>query len=106
MFGLFKKKVKEWPFDQPKNCAVFTIKQVIESKFPILLVYHDLEDNGWQFVSNVEFSMEDAKLVSLEEITKIDPTVCEVAKIEPGYHAWRTDTGSKWHVEKTPDESD
>lgn len=39
--------------------------------------------------------MEDAKLVGLEQITKIDPTVLEVAKIEPGHHAWRNNVGDK-----------
>jgi len=102
MFGIFRKKEVEWPFNQPKNCAVFTIRQVIEGESPIQVVYHDLEDGGWQFVSNVEYTMEDAKLVGLEEITKIDPTVLELAKIEPGYHAWRNNVGDKWTIAKTP----
>ena len=72
MFGIFKKKEVEWPFDQPKNYAVFSIRQIIERECPIQVVYHDLEDDGWQFVSNIEYTMEDAKLVGLEEITKID----------------------------------
>ena len=53
MFNPFKKKQIEWPFDQPKNCAVFTIRQVIDRESPIQIVYHDLEDDGWQFVSNI-----------------------------------------------------
>ncbi|WP_144393890.1 hypothetical protein [Pleionea sediminis] len=105
MFSIFKKK-KEWPFDQPKNCAVFTIKQIIEGTSPIQVVYHDREDDGWQFVSNIEYAMDDAKLVSLEEIIKIDPSVFEVAHIQPGYHAWRNKVGDKWTIAKTPPEDD
>lgn len=107
MFGIFKSTKKdEWPFDQPKNCAVFTISQIINGESPIQLVYHDLEDDGWQFVSNIEYTMADAKLVSLEEITKIDSTVFEVAHIDPGFHAWRDKVGDKWTVEKTPNETE
>ncbi len=101
MFNIFKKK-QEWSFDQPKNCAVFTLRQIMNNEVPILVVYHDIDDDGWQFVSNIETKMEDAMLVSLEEITKIDPTVFEISTIQPGYHAWRQKIGSKWIIEKTP----
>lgn len=106
MFGIFTKKENEWPFDQPKNCAVFTIRQVIEGETPIQVVYHDLEDDGWQFVSNLEYGMDDAKLVSLEEITKIDSSVFEVAHIEPGFYAWINTVGDKWTIAETPPEAD
>ncbi|MDA3947568.1 MAG: hypothetical protein PF439_12890, partial [Helicobacteraceae bacterium] len=104
MFDIFKRKETEWPFDQPKNCAVFTIRQIIDGESPIQIVYHDLEDDGWQFLSNVEHSMEDAKIVSLEEITKIDSSILDIAKIEPGIHAWRNMIGDKWIIEQTPPE--
>lgn len=106
MFEKFGNKDVEWSFDQPRNCAVFTIRQIIEGENPIQVVYHDLEDDGWQFVSNIEYTMEDAKLVSLEQITQLDPTVFEVAKIKPGYHAWRNKVGDKWSVAKTPFEDE
>ena len=91
-----------WPFDQVRNCATFTIRQILEKEVPILVVYHDLDDEGWQFLSNIETKMEDAKLVSLESITKLDPSVFEVATIPPGYHAWRQTIEHDWIIEKTP----
>ena len=106
MFGIFKKKEAEWPFDQPKNCAVFTLRQILSGESPIQIVYHDADDDGWQFVSNIEYTMEDTQIVSLEEITEIDNTVFDVADIKPGYHAWRSAVGSKWTVAKTPAEAD
>jgi hypothetical protein len=39
-----------WPFDQPRNCAVFTTRQVLEGAEPILHVTHDSDDHGWQFL--------------------------------------------------------
>ncbi len=98
MFGFFKSKEIEWPFDQPKNCAVFTIRQILEKETPIHVVYHDLDDNGWQFLSNIEYAEEDARIVSLEEITTLDPSIIKLAKMKPGYHAWRKSVGDKWIV--------
>lgn len=93
--------MRPWPFDQPKNCAVFTLRQIVEKEASILVVYHDIEDDGWQFLSNIETKSEDAMIVSLEEITKIDSTVFEVADIEPGYHAWRRSVGDEWMIAQT-----
>ena len=93
----------EWPFDQPKNCAVFTICQIIEGDCPILVVYHEQEDAGWQFLANIKYTMDDTRLVGLEEITKIDPTTFEIATIKPGSHAWRNKVGDRWTIAITPD---
>jgi hypothetical protein len=106
MFGFSKKEERVWPFDQPKNCAVFTLRQIMQKEVPILVVYHDIDDDGWQFVSNIETRMEDAMLVCLEEITTLDPTVFEVAEIRPGYHAWRNAVGDNWSIVQTPPEED
>ena len=102
MLNLLKSKEKEWPFDQSKNCATYTIKQIMNKEVPILVAYHDIEDHSWEFLSNIETTMDDAMLVSLESITNIDPTVFEIAMIEPGYHAWREAVGKEWNIEKTP----
>ena len=39
-----------WPFDDSPNVAVITTRQVTEDNAPILLVSHDEEDGGWQFL--------------------------------------------------------
>ncbi|MCG8673678.1 MAG: hypothetical protein MI867_30095 [Pseudomonadales bacterium] len=104
MFKVFKKKNDIWPFDQPRNCAVFTIRQIIEGTAPIDIVYHDLEDNGWQFLSKIDYVTEDARIVGLEEITELDPSIFEVARIEPGCHASRANKSAKWVITKTLDD--
>ena len=43
-----------WPFDQPPNCAVFTLRRIAEGIDPILFVSHDLDDHGWQFWDSTE----------------------------------------------------
>jgi hypothetical protein len=86
----------DWPFDQPRNCATFTMRQVLDRSEPILLVSHDGDDHGWQFIGTSDVSMADAKLVGLEEIVALDPTVLEVADLEPGWQALRKSIGDPW----------
>jgi hypothetical protein len=85
-----------WPFDQPRNCATVTMRQVLEGSEPILLVSHDADDHGWQFIGTSDASMADAKLVCLEEIVRLDPTVLEVADLQPGWQAIRDAVGGAW----------
>jgi hypothetical protein len=40
--------------------------------------------------------MADAKLVCLEEIVRLDPTVLEVADLEPGWQALREVVDGSW----------
>jgi hypothetical protein len=93
---------EHWPFDQPRNCASFTTRQVVEGTEPILQVSHDEEDHGWQFIGNSEVSMADAKLVSLQTIIHLDPTVLEVGDLPPGWEAVREHVGGPWTRRESP----
>ncbi len=93
---------KSWPFDQPKNVAVITLKQIVFEKAPILRVTHDV-DGWWQFLNpNFETIESNASLVSLEQITKRDPSILELADLPTGWCAWRARVGVKWVREKLP----
>jgi hypothetical protein len=85
-----------WPFDQPRNCATVTMRRVVEGLEPILSVTHNADDHGWQFIGGSGVSMKDAKLVCLEEIVRLDPTVVEVSDLEPGWQATRERLGGSW----------
>ena len=91
-----------WPFDQPSNCATFTTRQVVEGLEPILLVSHDAEDHGWQFIGSSGVTMIDAKIVALGEIVKRDSTVLEVADLLPGWQALRAWVGGPWTRREQP----
>ena len=95
---------KKWPFDQSPNCASITLKKVINKTAPILHVVHDLEDHGWQFLGLEQPKEEDAAVVGMETILKIDPSVEEVAHIPPGWRAWRKSKETAWIIEKDTDE--
>jgi len=68
----------------------------LERLEPIVLVSHDADDHGWQFIGTSDVVMVDARLVCLHEIVQIDPTVLEVADLAPGWQAFRDTVGGSW----------
>jgi hypothetical protein len=72
------------------------MRQVMDGSEPILLVSHDEDDHSWQFIGSSDASMADAMLVALEEVVKVDPTVLEVADLQPGWQALREAVGGQW----------
>jgi hypothetical protein len=95
--------LEKWPFDQPRNCATVTLKTILNGKEPILLVFHDEDDHGWQFLGGDKPQIENGALVCLSEILEIDPSVREVAHIEPGTYAFRESKNSPWKFGKIED---
>jgi hypothetical protein len=88
--------IKTWPFDQPRNCATITMRQVLDGSEPILLVSHDADDHAWQFIGTTDASVPDGRVVCLEEMVRLDPTVLEVADLPPGWQAIRDKAGGHW----------
>lgn len=86
----------EWPFDQPRNCAVFTLRSIVFDGEPILYVSHDSDDHGWQFLDGTAIDMENAALVGLGTILRHDASVLELADMPPGWSATRATKSSPW----------
>lgn len=95
-----------WPFDQPRNCPTFTMRQVMNGLEPILLVSHDANDHGWQFIGSTAACKEHAMLVCLEHVVHLDPSVMEVADLPPGWEAVRSFAGGPWMRRESPPEPD
>jgi hypothetical protein len=93
-----------WPFDQPRNCAMITLRSIAFDGAPILHVTHDLDDHGWQFLGLNDFSESDACVIALDEAGALDPSVLELADLPPGWRAWRPSRGAPWHREPAPRE--
>ena len=89
-------KASPWPFDQPRDCAVFTTTHVFKEGRDIAFVFHDADDHGWQFHFAGEKDVADSMVVALEEVVAHDPSVLEVADLPPGWMAVRAGRGSKW----------
>jgi len=86
----------DWPFDQPRNCAVFTLRTVMSGQEPIVRVTHDEEDHGWQFIGPSGASIKQMMIVALEEIVELDESVFQVADIPPGWCAVRESPAHPW----------
>lgn len=80
------------------------MRQILDGSEPILLVSHDEDDHGWQFIGTTDASMADAKVVCLEEIVRLDSTVLEVADLPPGWQAIREHVGGVWIRREHPPE--
>ncbi len=94
-----------WPFDQPRDCAVITLRSIISGDRPILHVSHDADDHGWQFLDGSdEVDMADAAVVSLASVVLRDSTLLQVADIPPGWIASRTSVDSPWQRSPRPND--
>jgi hypothetical protein len=93
----------DFKFREIKNVAVFTTRQWLEEKKPILRVVHD-EDGDWQFLTGDQMP-EDVKIVALEQMTLYDPTLNDVFNLDYGEEAERNFIGDKWiRNSSTPEE--
>lgn len=96
-------KDTDWPFDEPKNVAAVTVRQIMREGQPILLVSHDADDGSWQFLTGGQFSMADALLVALHSVVEHDPSVRELADLPLGWVAARDSAGSPWRRSRHDD---
>ena len=89
-----------WTFDQAENVGCFTVSQVINDGAPILVVVHDAEDHGWQFLTGQDVTMDDAMIISMGQIVAHDQTLLEIGTMPPGHIATRVAVGEPWNIEK------
>ena len=86
---------ERWPFDDPENLAVITLKRILARKRAILLVTHD-EDGDWQFLDGQSVREEDAAVVSLRHVTLLDPGIIGLADLPRGWRASRASPDGLW----------
>jgi len=82
-----------------RNIAVITTKFVLDNESPILYVFHHEDDGMWQFSGNEELIGDnDYKVVSFQEMIKIDSSILDVVDLPPDYVASRESTASPWTI--------
>ncbi|WP_444912354.1 hypothetical protein [Microbulbifer sp. PAAF003] len=86
----------DWPFDQAKNVAAITTKQVVKDSLPVLMIVHYADDDSWAFTCGTTNKSEDLMIVGMGEITSLDPTLYSIADLPPGWSATRTSMKSQW----------
>ena len=92
-------------FNLADNTVVVTTKDVIQDKQPILLVSHDVEEDGtvhWGFYSGHAFRVEDMMFVSLSELLDIDATLNDLAGLPANSAASRESIGGEWKMMNAP----
>jgi len=92
---------KEWPFDQAPNVAAITSTHITKDGLPILLVTHYDDDHSWGFQSGKPVTTDDAQVVGMGTIYNMDPTLAEIADLEPGWSAERETVGGEWVSSKS-----
>ena len=87
---------EDWPFADPENLAVFTLKRIVRGESPVRLVSHDEDDGGWQFLDGAGADVEDAAIVSLLCMVELDPSLVELADLPVGWSAVRSGPFDPW----------
>jgi len=82
-------------FKEDPHIGVLTTAPALSGSL-ILMVSHDADDGGWQFLCGTTNDPTDGRIVHLEEIVAIDPTVNEVADLPLGWVAFRRSIGGEW----------
>lgn len=85
-------------FNEDPKLGVLTTSHVLAGS-PILMVSHDADDGGWQFLCGTTNDPADGKIVHLDEIVAMDSTVREVADLPLGWLAFRDAVGGQWKRE-------
>jgi hypothetical protein len=90
----------DWPFADPKNVAVYTVKSIWKLGKPILYVYHDEDDGAWQFHTDRVPNEEDSSVISLKRIVELDESIKELSDLPIGWCAWRASKKHPWQRKK------
>lgn len=85
-----------WPFPDPEKREVITLGRILRGDSAILLVTHDLEDGGWQFLDGEHIFESDGLAVQLGEIAQFDPSLNALADLPPGWCATRSHPDEPW----------
>lgn len=91
-------------FREAKNLGIFTTRQWLDLKRPILRVVHD-HDGDWQFLTGDQLP-EDIRLVALDQMVQRDITLNEVFDLDYGKAAERSHIGDKWIRSEADEDED
>ena len=90
----------KFPFDDVPNTMAIICNHILEQGDNILYVSHDEDDGMWQFLCGKSHDINDARLVSLEEVFALDNSISNIADIPCGYVATRKNATAKWKIQK------
>lgn len=62
-------------FDIDENTMVITTVDIINKKKKVVLVFHDKEDEMWEFLDGEDVGEESAAIISISEMEQIDSSI-------------------------------
>jgi len=86
----------DFKFLEKRNLGVFATQEILDRK-PILWVHHN-ENGDWQFHNKENPDLDNALLVSLESIVKLDPSLNQLYELNYGQSATRKNIKSEWKI--------
>jgi hypothetical protein len=98
--------VDPWPFQDPPDLAVISLRNIVFDGSPILHVTHDRDDQSWQFLGSGGADERDACVVGLGEMWARDASIAELIDLPLGWHAWRATASSPWQRGPNPSDQD
>jgi hypothetical protein len=87
--------VNRWPFHEQRNCVTFVTAHLLERAKPILHAVHD-ENGEWQFIGSSDGTVENGRVIALQEAVELDPSVLKLADMPVGWHALRDSPERPW----------
>lgn len=85
-------------FNELPSTMVITLNVILDRAKPVLYVSHDEEDGMWQFLDGSEnLDIDNARIVSLEEILKIDESLSLLWDLPLGWAAERSNKEASWN---------
>jgi len=86
----------DWRFTDSQDTVVVTLERILRGDSSLVLVTHDAEDGGWQFLDGEHVFEEDGAIVLLGEMVQFDPSLLELADLPEGWCAWRETPDRHW----------
>ena len=83
-----------WSFKEAPDTEVMFARNAINKENSILHVVHD--DGSWAFLNNGPTTIGSFDVISLQEATKIDPSILMLADLGDGWFATRDSISSPW----------
>ncbi|MBR6761374.1 MAG: hypothetical protein IKM30_05000 [Oscillospiraceae bacterium] len=85
-----------FPFSERPDLLVFTCTHVLEEGRPVTLVCHHFSDNAWEFLCDCAHTDEEALVISIGELCKMDPALHLLSDLPVGACAVRESPAHAW----------
>ena len=90
-----------FPFSEAPNTATIICCHVMDGEESILYASHDEDDGMWQFLCGRSHSTDEARIVSLEDVFKIDSSIRTLSDMPCGFCAMRENINENWIIKKS-----